>query len=205
MLPDMRQSPMRARCARYVVLLVPVAIAVAAPTAAAVSTHQVCQRAGHRASHTGHHRRGHRHQGKPTCVGALVPPSPVGPVATPQSPAEQLTLQKALQKATFDGDAHPKFVVYATTTLTIASEALDPTRRSFFPAGEGPGDASSVVDLVLMGGHFVADVPAPRGATAPTGTVLGLVFEKQSGFLEELSLTDSLPSLSRLGTLTRLR
>ncbi|MGO9490531.1 MAG: hypothetical protein ACLQBB_16095 [Solirubrobacteraceae bacterium] len=107
----------------------------------------------------------------------------------------------ALEAAKANGDAEPAFVVYVTATLQAASEALGGEGKSFFPAGEGPGDAGSVVDLVVMGGHFTSDGSRPPGAAAPKGTVLSVTIDS---FVEITSLGEKLPSLTALGPVTRL-
>jgi hypothetical protein len=178
-----------------VVLMVP-SIASAAPG---------CHRVHRWVWRTEHHRREYVRVGKLVCVALppRVPAAPAGPVLATQSPAQQQILQRALEVAKANGDADPAFVVYAPATLNAASEVLEQDGHSFFPAGEDLGDASSPVDVVVMGGHFTSDGPAPLGVPAPKGTALAITIDAEN-FVEITTLGDKLPPLSQLGPLTRL-
>lgn len=98
------------------------------------------------------------------------------------------------------GDARPRDIRYASGTREDAMKLLAPSsgsNPSVSPAGPG---AQSEVDLVAAWGRFTADVPGPRGAPAPKGTVLELLVDAHSGFVEMRSLGNRLPApLSKLG------
>ncbi len=96
--------------------------------------------------------------------------------------------------------------MYATGTLLAASEVLLAGHGyDVFPAGEGLGEASSIVELVVMGGHFTSNGPEPPGRPVPTGTVLSVTIDAHTGYRQLLTLGDKLPALSKLGPITRLK
>jgi hypothetical protein len=185
---------------RVVITSVLVVLMVPSLASAAPRCHQV-----HRwVWRTEHHRREHVRVSVCPAKPPPVPAAPAGPVLANQSPAQQQILKTALVVAKGDGDAAPAFVVYVAGTLSGAAEAIDDGHsESFFPPGEAPGDASSPVDLVEMGGHFTSNGPIPSGAEAPKGTVAALTISA-TGFVEFTSIGDKLLPLSKLGTLTRL-
>jgi hypothetical protein len=86
-----------------------------------------------------------------------------------------------------------------STTASDASAAL-----RFQSASEpNPGPEMPVV-LVVLHGQFIANVPAPRGALPPTGTVMAFVMDAETGFVSELSVGDRSPVLQPLGMVEHL-
>jgi hypothetical protein len=108
------------------------------------------------------------------------------------------------------GERHPRTIEYASGTLEDAMAVLAPHAvRDPNASPNGPdaqGGAHSAVDLIAVRGHFTANVSPPRGAKAPTGTVMELIVDAHSGFVETRALSDRLPApLSRLGVVRVLR
>ena len=102
------------------------------------------------------------------------------------------------------GDRHPRDIRFATGTLEDAMAVFEPQAiRNPNISPNGPaaeGGADSEVDLIAVWGKFHANVSVPRGAKAPKGTVMELIVDTHSGFVEMRSLGDRLPApLSRLG------
>jgi hypothetical protein len=116
----------------------------------------------------------------------------------------------ALRLAKAWGERHPRTIEYASGTLEHAMAVLAPDAvRNPNVSPNGPdaeGGAHSAVDLIAVRGHFTANVPTPPGARAPTGTVMEMIVDAHSGFVEMQSLSDRLPApLSRLGVVRVLR
>lgn len=106
------------------------------------------------------------------------------------TPTQMHVFARAIEeKATEWGDPRP------TRALVVPT-----TQRRALLIGSGGGSAPATpAYLVVAYGHFVAgDVPIPRGAKAPTGTVLTMTFDaKTNRFLDE-------GLLHRAGPLTRV-
>jgi hypothetical protein len=107
------------------------------------------------------------------------------------------------------GEKHPQRIAYTTAALAPAMKVAAgeaPATPLVAPDSESPaGDPASLVDVVAVWGHFTANVHPPRGAKAPTGTVLELVVDAHTGAIESRSLSDRVRvPLSRLGKVHRL-
>jgi hypothetical protein len=106
------------------------------------------------------------------------------------------------------GEKHPRRLEYTTAALQPAKEVVAgeaPAAPLAAPDSNAPaGDARSLVDVVVMRGHFTANL-GPRGAKPPTGTVLELVIDAHTGAIEMRSLRNRVPvPLSRLGQVRRI-
>jgi hypothetical protein len=111
----------------------------------------------------------------------------------------------ALRVAKAWGERHPHAIEYATGTLEDATAVIAPdavSNRNGSPTPpDAEGGARSAVDLIAVWGHFTANGSTPHGAKAPTGTVMELIVDAHSGFVEVHSLSHRLPApLSRLGS-----
>lgn len=133
----------------------------------------------------------------------VAPGAPPAEPASGLSSAAQQAFAIALAQANEHGDPDPTSMEYAAGTLQRASEVMG-GGKSFFPPGEGPGDAGSAVDLIVMVGHFFWTGPIPACALAPTGPVLSLIVDQQTGFVSKTELGSTPPLLSQLGPVTRL-
>ncbi|SRR5258708_3614082 len=105
------------------------------------------------------------------------------------------------------GEQTPSNMVVASGSLSSAMEALDGPNASGPSAptgGEGRWLASTVYVVDLHGQFALTDAPVPRGRSAPTGTVLSLVFDAHTGGLEGRVLGDSPPDLSSVGVVQPL-
>jgi hypothetical protein len=68
------------------------------------------------------------------------------------------------------------------------------------------GPVESPVVLLIAHGHFVDQTAVvPPGTTAPTGTVLSLTVDRQTGFVVELHLTNPLTATAAKGTVARAK
>jgi hypothetical protein len=104
------------------------------------------------------------------------------------------------------GEPDPTRIEYASGSLaqamTVVGSGRDSTLNLHTTA---PGTPGSLVDVVAVKGHFSANVSVPRGSRPPTGTVMELVIDAHSAFVEVRRLSDRLPApLSRLGPVRRL-
>ncbi|MCW3033869.1 MAG: hypothetical protein JWM60_2214, partial [Solirubrobacterales bacterium] len=107
----------------------------------------------------------------------------------------------ALRVARAWGDRHPRAIEYASGTLEDAMAVLEPEGGSTSPSSPGDVESHSAVDLIAVWGHFTSNGSRPRGTKAPTGTVMELIVDAHSGFVEVRSLSHRLPApLSRLGS-----
>jgi hypothetical protein len=99
----------------------------------------------------------------------------------------------ALGFAANAGDPTPTLVEHVETTRSQAVEASS--------ADTVQNNAASY--LIAMRGNFVLqDAPRPPGAAAPTGSVLTLVIDAQTGQLTDIGVQDNVPDLSQLGPVT---
>lgn len=94
--------------------------------------------------------------------------------------------------------------------------AVDTTFKSALETSQGAHAGTSVgmeafgkseVVVVVLHGHFVLnDVPIPKRATAPTGSVLTLVIDAHTGWVDSRELTDAQASgVAALGTARMLQ
>jgi hypothetical protein len=123
----------------------------------------------------------------------------------------------ALRAALGARDPHPTTILAVSTTLgaaTVAAQAASgavPEPRPILPnepvtpVQRVIPDSNLRVVMVSMTGHFRwLNVPIPRGKTAPSGTVLTLIFDPVTGDVKSGHLTNSAPKLSKLGTVLNL-
>jgi hypothetical protein len=105
--------------------------------------------------------------------------------------------QIALSAAARNGEPEPSDVEEASGTLGLVAGTLMPGRAgpNLTDPETGKPLAESIVDVVTMRGHFTYDGPMPPGVPAPTGTVLSLVIDAHSGFVDGESLGSSTPDL----------
>ncbi len=98
----------------------------------------------------------------------------------------------AEDEAARDGDDHAGGLTVAEVTLGGALEAMRPGSMASALMSAGPAEAADLgsgADLVELHGSFtLEDAPVPRGAAAPTGTVLRLLVNAKTGEIEGRSL-----------------
>jgi|ERR1700689_2544286 len=118
------------------------------------------------------------------------------PVAAAAPTMEQIQ-QIALSAAAHNGEPEPSDVEEATSTLARAAGAIVPggTGPNLTDAETGKPWSESPVDVVTMRGHFTYDGPTPAKASVPTGTVLSIVIDAQSGAVVGESLGGTVPNL----------
>jgi hypothetical protein len=119
-------------------------------------------------------------------------------VYTPPSGPELTTEQVreiAVSQALVNGESNPTDVTAVNGTLQEALRAMDPSMGS-------PGDEAemnSSAKLVVMHGHFtLAAAQVPHGHTAPTGSVMTLIVDAHTGFIEGRSIGEEVPSETQL-------
>jgi hypothetical protein len=138
---------------------------------------------------------------------------PAGPELTSDA-VEQAALRYAAQA----GDTAPAEITESRGTFAAAQAVLDPgsplARQSAgapIPGGgavpaSGATSAwlASSTDLVLMHGHFTANLPVPMGHTLPSGTVYALILDAHTGFPEARYIGNSSPDPAALGAAATL-
>jgi hypothetical protein len=106
------------------------------------------------------------------------------------------------------GERHPHSLEFVTASLGAAKDVVGgnaPAQPAPPDPAASQGAASSEVDVIAVWGHFTANASPPRGAKAPTGTVLELIVDAHTGAIETRALYHRVPvPLSRLGTVRRL-
>jgi hypothetical protein len=141
----------------------------------------------------------------------------------PQAPAESLTTASppttaspstrgtnntepqavALGAARSAGDPSPTELQTVKTTAIAGATTLSP------PGSEAPTENAAAratlnkkADLVVLHGHFtLSSASVPRGASAPTGSVLSLVVDEETGAIVFTALTNRAPSAHSLEAL----
>ena len=107
------------------------------------------------------------------------------------------------------GDSHPVTILSARGTFAAAQAVLDGDA----PAAQNSagGNAAAVqwaqdpVYLVIMRGEFsLMDARVPPGGRNPTGPVMGMIVNVQTGFCEGRYVGPSVPDLEALGPVTEL-
>lgn len=124
--------------------------------------------------------------------------------------SHQRLLGLALRESSAYGDARPRRIEFAVGRLKRAMHVIAPSSTVNTPTSSGgaeqPGEANSLVALVLVRGVFVSHGPHPRGTPAPSGHILEFVIDERTGSVEATSLSPRVRvPLSRLGAVTRLR
>src|SRR5262245_31555624 len=121
-----------------------------------------------------------RSVGVQTRVGAPFPPDP-----------QELTYlrEMALRVAADTGDPHPTSGrVWASTrgpaNMLVAGDRVDTDQPTYV--------------LVVEGEFVAANAPRPRGAPAPTGTVLTFVVDPSTGEVLDFGVRNSTPDLTAL-------
>jgi len=90
--------------------------------------------------------------------------------------------QLALARAAAAGDGSP--------TVAMATESLgQATARLGAPRVAGLADPETPVYVATMHGHFVVDAPTPKGAPAPSGSVMRVLID-QTGLMIGLQVGD---------------
>ena len=110
--------------------------------------------------------------------------------ATAVSAGDLLNLAKAA--AVQAGDPSP--------TLIQHSEGTRATANLVASGDVVPGNDSAY--LIVERGHFVASGPRPRGAAAPSGSVLTLVVDATTGRVTDEGIQNTAPDLPSLGPVT---
>lgn len=116
--------------------------------------------------------------------------------------------QMALLSAANDGQSVPANVEEASSTLGQVAHAIDPqdgTGPTVTDPRTGNPWAESPVYVVTMQGHFTYNGPTPRRGKVPTGTVLTIAIDAQSGDVVAESLGGATPDLHAISpTVTTL-
>ncbi len=137
------------------------------------------------------------------------------PVAAGYTPASSSTLSslqlhaiaQGVAKNAGDEEAASGTVQAVAVPLKTAMTAIEPTTS--FPSSVETGYANllqSSTELVVMHGHFkLATAHVPHGVAAPTGTVLEVVIDTHTGWVDGLGLGESAATdLSQLGPVENL-
>jgi hypothetical protein len=67
-----------------------------------------------------------------------------------------------------------------------------------------PGSANSAFFVVMHGAFTLSNVPVPPGHKSPTGTVMGLILDAHTGFVEGRYLRATTPNIESLGPVVQL-
>ena len=104
--------------------------------------------------------------------------------------------QIATSMAAGYGDASPGAITYVATTRQAANQV----------AGGEQVDSNPPSYLVVEQGNFVDQAALPPGSTAnpPSGTVLTIVVDQQSGQVLDIGIGNQQPQLSTLGPVSTL-
>ena len=145
-------------------------------------------------------------------VGTTAPPSQAGFAAYVPASGPELTAtavgRLALGYARSAGDATPSEVTATPSTFSSAQAVMDPS--SALPLQTSATDAvdgswlGSPAYLVVMHGHFVANLPVPEGHPLPSGPVYALILDAHTGFPEGRYLGRTAPDPSTLGPVTEI-
>lgn len=114
------------------------------------------------------------------------------PSANATSPAMSESAIRALESnvASRLGENAPTGVQHVTSTRA----------RAVLASSGAIVDDSTPSVLIVMHGHFTdADASRPRGAPAPSGTVLTLVVDSATGQVTDLGIEEKAPDLAGLG------
>lgn len=155
-------------------------------------------------------------------AGTGVPQAPEGLVNynAPSGPelAPATVAQLALRYAGQAGDGSPAEVTESRGSFAAAQAVLDPgsplagqtAGAQLSGGGTVPVSAAtsawlaSAADLVIMRGNFAANLPVPKGAALPSGSVYALILDAHSGFPEARYIGDRAPNPGALGPPTML-
>jgi len=156
----------------------------------------------------------HRVASVTAILGILVPSAVLGvtlaaPATSGGSPMAGLSASDAsavaLSVARAAGDEAPTELQSVEATVGSGAVTVGPgTELPDSPAVSQWASEPAYVEVIR--GHFTPDVPRPKGAPAPTGTVLSLVVGAYTGSVAFTALNDNgpLPSaLAKLGTVAR--
>lgn len=103
----------------------------------------------------------------------------------------------ALQEATDNGDGAPSLIEHVEATRAAANSAVG---DAIIPASQGGGNDSF---LVIVHGHFtVSHSQGISGSSAPTGSVMTLVVDANSGQVTDFGVSNDDPNVSGLGAAT---
>jgi len=126
-----------------------------------------------------------------------------GPRLT-QTQIEEVAQQEAARAGdATPGDATDKATMTTVnTSLQAAAEAAPHTTAIHASSPGMEALLKSEVVVVVMHGQFrFSSAPVPKGAPAPTGTVMTLTIDSHSGWVDQRELTTSeAPGLKALGT-----
>lgn len=115
------------------------------------------------------------------------------PPALSAAAADQLRAQ-VLNIAAANGEPSPKNGRYVQVSRRLASQLTS--------GGDIPDDGSAV--LVVLEGHFTSSGPRPYGQAAATGSVMTITVDRSTLEPRDLTISNTLPDLTQLGTLTAL-
>jgi hypothetical protein len=126
----------------------------------------------------------------PTAPTTSVPGSPGQPGSALTE--DQIT-QIAQQFAAGMGDQNPTLIEHVESTRQQAVLALSGDKVSSSPS----------VDAIVMQGQFVANnAPRPGDVSAPSGSVLVMIIDANTGALADFGLQNEVPDLANLGPVT---
>ncbi len=119
---------------------------------------------------------------------------------------------RVLQIAAADGEAAPTDIQAVALQRGSAIDAANPETSLPNTTGTQPWASTlrtwygQQAYLVTLHGKFTADVPAPPGSVGPTGTVLTLVLDAQTGAVTMIGLDKTAPAanLATLGAVKEL-
>jgi len=113
----------------------------------------------------------------------------------------------AMTRAESAGEPNPSEMSVAKSSLRAAMGVVEP--QSTLPSSPTAGQAawlSSTVHVIVMHGKFTLDdAPTPQNSAAPGGSVMELVVDAHTGFVDGRYVGPSVPApLDSLGTVTPL-
>jgi hypothetical protein len=136
--------------------------------------------------------------------GASAESTPASEPASSEVPPTMATLhEEALAVASASGDSAPTEIEETSGTLGQVAMLLDPQDgQASVPQITDPRTgrpwSESPAYVITMHGDFTLNFPQPHGVPASTGTVLTLVIDAKSGFVESQSVGSGTPNLRQI-------
>jgi hypothetical protein len=127
---------------------------------------------------------------------------------TEVAPSPAQIVETALHDAARYGEHSPTGVEETSSTLGAAAQVIEAgeTEPTITDQRTGKPWTESPVDVVTMHGHFTYWGPTPSNEPPPTGTVLTIMVDAESGAVVSENLGDNMPDMRAINpTVTQWR